>query len=204
MDPDAQGENVQADSPDRSNMSDGVQARFNEMTARFRDLERVVAQKDELIHDLASKLTSRHEGAPDPTEAIISEIDEDDRKRFDALFKRYTAPYEQRNKMLEEQLQAMRQQTMLASVQDAQERELAQKYISAWQKQGVLGTVATEEDAILMARGKLAGTRQPYGSAETGMSGARAPQPTQPTATKLGVDDLLQNMDKHRDAEFEL
>ena len=144
--------------PDESAPS-GVQARIDELVGKFRGMERVVAEKDQQISQLTSRLldmTGQRAPEADPLDAMLKDTDPEDVKRVSAIVERAMKPFAQRIEQLTGQLHESRAGNALAQVQDPEVRQRAQRLIDGWRKQGVFGSVATERDAILMARGMVA------------------------------------------------
>lgn len=179
----------------------GVQARIDELTGKFRGMERSVQEKDQQILQLTNRLleVTGQKAAPqaDPLDELLKDTDPEDVRRMDAVIQKRMAPMLQRLEQLTGQLHESRAQNALGQVEDPEVRQHAQRLIQGWRQKGVYGTVATEEDAILMAEGIVAKERRnkpdaererrAFNDAEQPLSGVRA---AQPGARKRGVVDL--------------
>ncbi len=209
--PNAQGiEEKPEQVPSSGGVSPGVQARFDEMTARIHELSRGMQVKDEQVFQLTQELVRRSASSQQsPVDPVLQNIDPEDREKFGAMFKHYSQsivePLQQQIASLTSQMLDTRAQGALAQVQDKEVREAAQSLINGWKSKGVYGSVATEEDAVLMAEGMVARKnkgkteRANFNNSEAPLSGGRATpaNPSQkkgPDLSNMSVEQIAANM----------
>lgn len=140
----------------QENVSPGLQARIDELTANWRETQRQLAVKDQQVAALMQQALQRPQ-APQEAEPEL-DIDPEDQKKFDLLFRRFSKPFEQQISQLQQRLQ----QTQVLAVQgevgkftqDASVAAEAQKLLQAWSNHPVYRD-ATPEDAVNIAYGKL-------------------------------------------------
>lgn len=160
-DPNSQGQGEQDQEGRGGNeVSPGIQKRFDEMTARFHQADRERAEAHAQNKQLMDRILQLQQGTQaQPQE--VPEIDPDDMKKLEYVIGRALEPLKRRN----EELAQLLQQTQVGSATAAVEAQLAKlnnpqvadrtkQLIAGWSQAGVLGRVATPEDALKMALGE--------------------------------------------------
>ncbi len=189
----------------------GVQARINELTARYHESERrSAAQQDQLMQLTAELVRARNPVVPQ-VDPIVASIDPGDRDKFAAMFKHYaaeiTGPLERRVAQLQGSLQQTRASSVLGSIDNPEIKQEAERLISGWRNAGLLGSVTTEEDAVLMAKGKFYDKAQSkkertgFNDSESPLSGVRAAPTNSGKKRRFDVgsmsqEDILANMNE--------
>lgn len=197
-----QGQQPEAETPS-NNVSNGVQARIDELTAKFRETERVVAEKDAQIAALIqAQLSTQSQYQPQPNLAPQVEIDPEEAKKYDAYLGPKLKAMEQLVQRLEQaqvqnQFQQFQNQAPPEVVKRAQELQLA------WQRSGKTGWVA--QDALTFAygeynlkqaqQGNARNEQRAFNQASRNVSMQAAPSPVQDqnnTGYKLpqNIDEL--------------
>jgi septal ring factor EnvC (AmiA/AmiB activator) len=140
------------------NVSPGLQGRIDELTASWRETQRQVAAKDEQIAALMQQMLQQRQQTPALQAEEPVDIDPEDQKKFDYLFRRVTSPLQQKIEELEKQLSRASGVIAGSEVQrltgDAAVAAEAQKLLNAWANHPVYRN-ATAEDAVNIAYGKL-------------------------------------------------
>lgn len=177
IDPTAQGQQAPAETASAENqVSPGVQARFDELTKRVHEAERLAQEKgqevQQLVASLAEVMASNARAQHQPQEPEV-EIDDTEMKKI----QRVVGPMVQ---ALGAKLDALagsvgqRQWQEAASQEDPAVVALAQKRMAEWRKAGYTGW--REEDAITFAAGEIARKQRQEAMASqrarSGMNGA--------------------------------
>lgn len=211
MDPIAQGDqqNEETQQHNEPAVSPGLQARIDELTANFRETQRELQRRDEMIQQLVMAQTQRQAPAQEEPQY---DIDEDDRKKFEYLFKSQTAPLLQQIEQLNRQVVTQRAQSLREQAGDPEVANIASELLVKWQNHPVYRN-ATEEDALNIAWGMKArkqsqnqAQRNEYNNLPAPIVGGRA-APVSPRSSSnlnnLSVEELAGRLGSIEEPEFE-
>jgi len=158
--PNAQGTEQAAVPPQQTpSVPEGIQKRFDELTANWRQTEAKLQEREQAFQQLqqhnAELVSLVATLAPKATEpqAPAVDIDPDEKRKVEAVLSPQLKAMEQRLAALQAQLAESRFQ-QVAAQEDPRVVAEAQKLLQVWQRNGYSGW--TQEDAIVYARGKLA------------------------------------------------
>lgn len=152
--PTAQGQSAGTESQNNEgqNVSPGVQARIDELTARLRETERQAKEKDDQLMAALQAMAVAQPVYQAP-QAPPVEIDPEEKRRLDAILGPQLAALEAQNKRVEAMLSQFQFQQAAQSAPSEVQAE-AQKLLGAWKSQGKTGWVP--EDALLVAEAIVA------------------------------------------------
>lgn len=175
----------------------GVEARINELTAKFRDAERAVADKDAQISALIQAQLAQQTQVRQPEQTQQVEIDPEFAKAADA----WGGPKLKQLQDTIARLEAATVQAQFATLQASEPAEVvkrAQELQLAWQRSGKQGWVP--QDALTYARGehyaKVAQTgqarqaQQNFNQATQNVNMSAAPTPAANTGLPKNIDSL--------------
>lgn len=171
-DPNAQGTGAAADSQNQqSGVPEGVQRRFDEMTAQKSALEKQVQELMQAQQETLRILAERSLNAQPATPAAPPvEIDDDEMKKFQYFAQQFIAPqFQQLQQSVSGMLPAVAQSKVRQIAQQTGDSpaviEAAEKLVAQWAANGALGKVANEADALAIVRGNMA-LQTPQGQAQ--------------------------------------
>lgn len=167
-DPIAQGRDEQTQTqqdqqqaPQPPAVPEGVQARFDEFTARLREAERrneqLLMQNNELLAKLTTGLMPQQQAPQEPP----LDIDPEEERKLRRLFAQWSKPLETKIQQQEQYIQT-REQAQVAAEVDAQVKALknpalearVNQLVQAWNSPGSPYKGATKRDALFIALGE--------------------------------------------------
>lgn len=160
--PPAQGQQTPAENGDTSNAGENQQAkqfegfekRINELTARFRGAEEVIAQKDAQLSEMVRTMSEMAMRQQQPVQAEPPvEIDPEERRKLEAILTPYQRRMEQMMANLEQQVAVREVQTVASQYGDDRLQNRAVQLMESWRKQGFSGW--QPRDAVRYAAGEL-------------------------------------------------
>ena len=156
----------------------GVQERIDELTRNWRETQRELSRKDELIMQLVAERSQvPHAPAPTP-EDPFKHFAEEDRPKLQHAFEAVLNPLRSQLEQANRQLRAMTMSQQVAQVAPTAPPEVQQRaaqLIQAWQQKGLDGWKL--EDAVTFATGELL---------REGKLAPQAPAPPQPPRAANG------------------
>ncbi len=151
--PIAQGQETEPETPEKPS---GIEARINELTAKFREAERALNERSNQVAErdaqIATLLTTLAAGRQEPVQTQQVDIDPDEQRKFDALMSPRMLQMQRQLERLEQELSASQFRQVATGV-EPEVAKRAQELMGAWKRNGYSGW--TPEDAVTYAQGEL-------------------------------------------------